>query len=268
MVRALQAVDEADVALLVIDATEGITHQDQRLAERVDGAGCPIVVLLNKWELLDAEAAGRGALPGRPEAPLPRRQPVLRISALTGKGVHRLLPALADAIEAYHTRVPTRQVNDVVRRAQPAQPAPHGGPGPLRHPGRIRSAHVHPVHQQGDSPSYLRYIERQLSEAFKLGATPLKLRVRLPGPLKLAVGSRRLRRSTMPTNFRRTTGTVLRRTERQPAPDRLFERRLLQHRGCDGDDRGGRHDAPRSWPRRSRSGASRRSRCRPLLRPS
>src|SRR5690606_36055156 len=53
MVRALQAVDTADVALLVIDATQGVTAQDQRLAERVDAAGCPIVVLLNKWELLD-----------------------------------------------------------------------------------------------------------------------------------------------------------------------------------------------------------------------
>ena len=61
LVRALQAIDEADVALLVIDATEGVTHQDQRLAERIDAAGCPVVVLLNKWELLDAEA-GRGAL--------------------------------------------------------------------------------------------------------------------------------------------------------------------------------------------------------------
>ena len=51
-------IDEADIALLVIDATEGITGQDQRLAERVDAAGCPIVVLLNKWDLVDdAEAA-------------------------------------------------------------------------------------------------------------------------------------------------------------------------------------------------------------------
>ena len=56
LVRALQAIDRADAALLVIDATEGVTHQDQRLAERVDAAGSPIVIVLNKWELLDAEA--------------------------------------------------------------------------------------------------------------------------------------------------------------------------------------------------------------------
>jgi len=56
-VRALKAVDSSDVALLVIDATEGVTHQDQRLAERIDAAGCPIVVIMNKWELLDTDAS-------------------------------------------------------------------------------------------------------------------------------------------------------------------------------------------------------------------
>ncbi|NBP17876.1 MAG: GTP-binding protein, partial [Actinobacteria bacterium] len=55
IVRALRAVDEADIALLVIDAVEGVTSQDQRLAERVDASGCPIIVVLNKWELLSTE---------------------------------------------------------------------------------------------------------------------------------------------------------------------------------------------------------------------
>src|SRR6202043_3429673 len=59
LVRALQAIDTADAALFVIDATEGVTHQDQRLAERVDAAGNPIVVVLNKWENLDAEGRVR-----------------------------------------------------------------------------------------------------------------------------------------------------------------------------------------------------------------
>ena len=156
MVRALRAVDESDVALLVIDATEGITHQDQRLAERVDGAGCPIVVLLNKWELLDADQRAE----------------------VTGKGVHRLLPALEDAIAAYHTRVPTRQVNDVVRRAQQAQPAPHGARILYATQGASDPPTFTLFTNKEIPPSYVRYIERQLSEAFKLGATPLKLRVR------------------------------------------------------------------------------------------
>ncbi|MEY2643239.1 MAG: GTP-binding protein EngA, partial [Actinomycetota bacterium] len=53
LVRALRAVDASDIALFVIDATQGVTAQDQRLAERVDAAGCPIVILLNKWELIE-----------------------------------------------------------------------------------------------------------------------------------------------------------------------------------------------------------------------
>jgi GTP-binding protein len=178
MVRALRAVDESDVALLVIDATEGITHQDQRLAERVDGAGCPIVVLLNKWEMLDAEQRAEVLYQLGQKLHFLGESAVLRISALTGKGVHRLLPALEDAIAAYHTRVPTRQVNDVVRRAQQAQPAPHGARILYATQGASDPPTFTLFTNKEIPPSYVRYIERQLSEAFKLGATPLKLRVR------------------------------------------------------------------------------------------
>src|ERR671934_210658 len=62
LVRALDAVDRADAALLVVDASEGVTHQDQRLAERVDAAGTAIVVVLNKWDLLDAEGRAKAKI--------------------------------------------------------------------------------------------------------------------------------------------------------------------------------------------------------------
>ena len=77
MVRALESVDRADAALLVIDATDGVTHQDQRLAERIDAAGTAVVVVLNKWELLDAEArATRACRRRRPaRVPLVRARP-------------------------------------------------------------------------------------------------------------------------------------------------------------------------------------------------
>jgi GTPase len=181
MVRALKSVDDADVALLVIDATEGVTHQDQRLAERIDGAGCPIVVLLNKWELLDEERR-RDVLDQ-----LQRRlhflgeAAVLRVSALSGRGVHRLLPALATAIDAYHTRIPTRQVNDVLRRAQQAQPAPHGGRVLYATQGATDPPTFTLFTNKTIPASYLRYLERELRTAFGLQATPIKLRVRRRG---------------------------------------------------------------------------------------
>ena len=179
MVRALRALDDADVALLVVDATEGVTSQDQRLAERIDAAGCPIVVLLNKWETLDdperrleisTEVGRRLAFVGD--------APVLKISALTGKGVHKLLPVLAAAIEQYHRRVPTRDVNRVVAAAQQRQPAPAGA----RVLYALQGANDPPTFtlfvNRELPPTYLRYLERSIREAFGFGSVPIKLRVR------------------------------------------------------------------------------------------
>jgi GTP-binding protein len=177
-VRALQAIDHVDVALLVIDATEGVSHQDQRLAERIDAAGCPIVVVLNKWEMLDADGRREVAYQVGQRLHFLGESPVLRISALTGKGVHRLLPTLHDAIEDYHRRVPTRRVNEVIRRAQSAQPAPHGARVLYATQGAVDPP-TFTLFANRDLPKpYLRYLERQLREAFDFGATPLKLRVR------------------------------------------------------------------------------------------
>ena len=148
LVRALQAVDHSDVALLVIDSTVGVTAQDQRLAERIDAAGSPVVVLLNKHELLaDAEARADLDYQVRERLRFIGEAPVLKISALSGKGVHKLLPALSMSIEDYHRRVPTGRVNEVLR-TRPAGPArPARRPGALRHPGGHRSAHLHAVRQ-------------------------------------------------------------------------------------------------------------------------
>jgi GTP-binding protein len=181
VVRALRAVDRADVALLVVDSTEGITHQDQRLAERVDGAGCPVVVLLNKWELLDAERRADVTRQVAQRLHFLGASPVLKVSALTGKGMQRLMPALSGAIEAYTTRVPTRRVNEVLRAAQQAQPAPHGARVLYATQGATDPP-TFTLFTNKELPStYLRYLERSLRDAFDLGATPLKLRVRRRG---------------------------------------------------------------------------------------
>ncbi len=178
LVRALQAVDRADVALLVIDATGAVTAQDQRLAERIDAAGCPVVVLLNKWELLDADERAEITYQVAHKLHFIGGAVVLKVSALTGKGVHKLLPALAGAIEAYHRRVPTRRVNDVIRAAQAAQPAPAGARVLYATQGAADPPTFTLFANRELPPTYLRYLERKLSEAFDLGATPVKLRVR------------------------------------------------------------------------------------------
>ncbi len=179
LVRALRAVDESDIAILVIDATEGVTAQDQRLAERIDVAGCPVVVLLNKWEMVDdaeersdvtAQIADRLHFVGD--------APVLKVSALTGKGVHKLLPVLHDTIERYHKRVKTKDVNKVILAAQAKQSAPRG----IKIMYALQGAADPPTFTLFSNrevpPTYLRYIERSLREAFDFGSVPIKLRVR------------------------------------------------------------------------------------------
>lgn len=181
MVRALQSVDEADVSLLVIDATEGVTNQDQRLAERVDAAGSPIVVLLNKWEMLDTEQKEEVTYQVQRMLHFLGESPILRISALTGSGVHRLLPAIADSIVVYQKRIPTRQVNQVVQLAQSSAPAPHGGRILYATQGATDPPTFTLFANKEIPASYLRYIERRLREEFELGNTPIKLRVRRRG---------------------------------------------------------------------------------------
>jgi GTPase len=177
-VRALRAVDRADVALLVIDSTVGVTAQDQRLAERIDAAGCPVVVLLNKWELLDAEERADVLYQVGQKLRFVGDAPVLKISALTGKGVHRLRPALAGTIEQYQRRVPTRQVNQVIAEAQSAHPAPAGARVLYALQGAADPPTFTLFTNRELPQTYLRYLERKLREAFDLGQTPLKLRVR------------------------------------------------------------------------------------------
>ena len=178
LVRALRSIDKSDVAFLVIDATVGVTAQDQRLAERVDASGCPTVVLLNKWELLDAEGRENTMRGVERKLHFMGESPILRISALTGKSVNKLWPALHDALASYSTRIPTGKVNLVIRAAQVAQPAPEGGRVLYATQGATDPPTFTMFANKELPRTYLRYLERSLREAFDMGNTPIKIRVR------------------------------------------------------------------------------------------
>ncbi len=180
VLRALDALDRADIALLVIDATVGVTHQDQRLAERIGASGCPVVVVLNKWELIATEdRVGILADVGDRLAFL-GEAPVLRISALSGLGVHHILPAVAAAEDAYHSRIPTGELNRALTSIQLAHP-----PVGARIQYGVQGANDPPTFTLFTNgrlqPTYLRYVERGLRERFDLGPTPIKIRVRAKG---------------------------------------------------------------------------------------
>jgi GTP-binding protein len=178
MVRALKAIDKASLALLVIDAAEGVTRQDQRLAERVDAAGNPIVVVLNKWDLLDIEAKEKIRAQVADMLGFVSYAPAMEISAKTGRGAHRLYPALVNAVEAYHKRVPTASLNCALAAAQAAQPAPHGARVLYATQGATDPPTFTLFTSKQLPPSYLRYLERSIREHFGFGPTPLKLRAR------------------------------------------------------------------------------------------
>jgi GTP-binding protein len=178
--RALRALERADIAILVIDATVGASHQDQRLAERIGVSGCPTIVALNKWDLVSADERDDVLAGAGDRLAFLGSAPVLKISARSGRGVHRILPALRDAVEAYHQRVPTGALNRTVQELQSRQPAPRAR---IRY--AVQGAIDPPTFTLFTSgrlpPTYLRYIERGLREKFGLGATPMKLRVRVGG---------------------------------------------------------------------------------------
>jgi GTPase len=181
VLRALEALEGADLALLVIDGTIGATHQDQRLAERIGMSGSPAVVIVNKWDLVETDQredvmAGIGdrlAFLGA--------APVLRVSARSGRGVHRILPALFDSVEAYHHRIPTGALNRALGDLQTATPAPGGARIRYGVQGAIDPPTFTLFATARLQTNYLRYVERSLRERFGLGATPIKLRVRLGG---------------------------------------------------------------------------------------
>ncbi len=155
----------------------GVTHQDQRLAERIDAAGCPTVILMNKWETLDAEARADVTAQVADRLHFLATSPVIKGSALTGKSIHKLVPALAQAVDAYRRRVPTRELNQVLQAAQVAHPSPVG-----RVLYATQGATEPPTFtlftNRDLAPTYLRYLERSIREHFELGNTPVKLRVR------------------------------------------------------------------------------------------
>ncbi|HEV2811251.1 MAG TPA: ribosome biogenesis GTPase Der, partial [Acidimicrobiales bacterium] len=103
--------------------------------------------------------------------------PVIKGSALTGKSIHKLTPALGQAVDAYRRRVPTRELNQVIQAAQAAHPSPVG-----RILYATQGATEPPTFtlftNRELAPTYLRYLERTLREHFELGNTPVKLRIR------------------------------------------------------------------------------------------
>lgn len=185
MVRGLRAIDRADVALLVVDATVGMTEQDQKVANLAIERGCALVVLLNKWDLLrdehDRETVMETIARRLTLAPWAE---VMRISALTGRSVVKIWALIDRAAERRASHVSTSQLNRLLTEMREFGHTVSDGKRRLK---------MHYVTQTGEKPpaftffvnhtdlvsdNYRRYIENRMREAFDFKGTPIRLRFR------------------------------------------------------------------------------------------
>ena len=182
--RALKAVDRADVAVLVVDAEEGLTAQDAHVAGFVAEEGTGLVVALNKWDLV-AEKTHRTfdeyVTAMRAEVPFLDFAPVVSISAKTGQRVGRVLELAVDVWGERRKRVSTPELNRILRAATLRQGPPAGklGPPKIFYATQVSVApptfvffarHADQVHF-----SYKRFLENQLRDEFGFDGTPLRL---------------------------------------------------------------------------------------------
>lgn len=182
-IAALNAMERAKTAVLVLDAIRGVTEQDQRVAGFALEAGCGLVFAVNKWDAVprgrDAENAFRREL----GLAFPRfaHAPVVFLSGRTGHGVDKLLPAVRRVWEAAQKRVSTGILNRWLAEVEEANPHPrrNGRPVRLRFASQVRVAPplvVFFVNRPEDiEESYRRYLENRLREQFGFQGVPLRI---------------------------------------------------------------------------------------------
>ena len=185
LVRGLQAIDRADVCLLVVDATVGVTEQDQKVAGMAIDRGCGLVLVLNKWDLVETEQQ-------RDEiaASIDKRLafcpwiPAVNVSALTGRATDKVLALAVRAAEAHASQLRTSELNDLLSQIR------EGG---LQSSAAWRRLKIQYATQTGSKPpvicfwcnapdlvddNFERFLENRLRERFDLTGTPVRLKFR------------------------------------------------------------------------------------------
>ena len=181
--RTVDALHRAQVALLVLDAAEPFGEQDQRLARQVIDAGRGLVVMLNKWDLVDDERRDQVDRELDRLLAFTSFAPLLRTSAHTGRGLRTLGPVIDQVHAEWSRRIPTAQLNrwlaDTV--AATAPPMVRGRAVRLRYVTQVETGPpTFRVFSNASVPaSYVRYLERSLREAYGFIGTPLRIGVRV-----------------------------------------------------------------------------------------
>ena len=195
VVMAKKALERADVAILVIDAEEGVTALDANIGGYAVDSGCSVIIVVNKWDALEEKETNTVY---EFERDLRRHMkfldwaPMVTISALSGQRVSKILPLVVQANEARNLRIPTSQLNKFFEESISQ---PKGGTAPAPVKGGVSRLKVQYITQGGMRPplfilftsggskaglhfSYMRYIENRLRDAFGFFATPIRLKER------------------------------------------------------------------------------------------
>lgn len=186
VMRALRAVERCDVVLFVIDAIDGVTEQDKRIAGYAHDQGRASVLVVNKWDLVkkDNHSTDQYTKKIREELGFMRYAPVIFISALTGQRVPRILQIVDSVAEKHSLRVSTPGLNSLIRESLLQNPPPTY---------KTRRLKIYYVTQNGVRPpkftffvndtelahfSYLRYLENQIRSAYSFEGTPVRFLLR------------------------------------------------------------------------------------------
>ena len=191
VIMARKSLERADVAIVLVDAVEGVTALDATIAGYALDAGCSIIIAVNKWDAVmekETNTAAEFERGLRDKMKFLEWAPVITMSALTGQRVEKILSLVLKADEARNRRIPTAQLNDFFERAI-AQP--RGGTAPAPAKGGVSRLKVQYLTQVGLRPptfvvftsggkpglhfSYERYLMNRLREEFDFYATPLRI---------------------------------------------------------------------------------------------
>ena len=180
VLRAREALADSDAAVLLIDAVDGVTHQDQRIVSEVIEAGASLVILLNKWDAVDEEQRELTERSVGERLGFVSWAPVMRMSALTGARTKRIGPTLQAVLENRHRRLGTGQLNRLVRSWTASHPPPVRKGRRPKVQYAVQAATAPPTFilfisggELGDD--YLRFVENRIREEIDLTGCPVRI---------------------------------------------------------------------------------------------
>ncbi len=180
-IRALQAAERSDVAIVVADATEGLTDADIAAVDRAARAHCATLLAMNKWDLAQPDL---NHIRGKLRAKSRQHPPVEVASAVTGEGLHRLLPAALRLEVRYRSRISTRDLNEALRELVAERPGPRKGQRRLSLRYLVQTAEAPPTLRLDVNDRSLMtrdygfWLENRLRQRFDLDGVPLVIEVR------------------------------------------------------------------------------------------